>query len=310
MKQSVRTLLTGLIDYAGLFPPAAADMPTVVQNYARDIASPYAWMLGRLIVPVSRLGEFEKAASDLLPREHGDGPPEPWRVSCLVSTDLKRDIDTIFEFNLKHESKPEFGAVVVDAIELKCASASAVDDIIDCVPEQLEPFLEVDLAQDVRGVITAMAGTGARAKMRCGGVRADMIPPASQIASFLASCAAADVSFKATAGLHHPIRAEHALTYQDNPPRGMMHGFLNVFCAAAFACASHMDAGELEKVLLESDANAFIFTDTGFSWRDAHVDVGHLARVRESFALSVGSCSFTEPVTDLQKIGLLERTIA
>lgn len=310
MLQSIRTLLTGLIDYAGLFPPTTADMSTVVRNYAHDLASPHAWMLSRLIVPVSRLGEFESAAADLLPTTADDGPPEPWRISALIGQDLKRDIDSIFAFNLKHESKPETGAVVVDAIELRCPNAAAVDTIMREVPEQLEPFLEIDHRDDVRGLITAMAGTGARAKVRCGGVTADLIPSAAHIASFLHACAAADVAFKATAGLHHPIRAEHALTYEKNAPRAVMHGFLNVFGAAALASACGLERDELERVLLETDPLAFIFTETGFSWRDAHVDAGRLARVRESFAMSVGSCSFSEPVEDLIKLGLLERAVA
>ncbi|MCA9294614.1 MAG: hypothetical protein KDA20_12445, partial [Phycisphaerales bacterium] len=291
MLQSVRTLLTGLIDYAGLFPPTACDMATAVQTYARDLASPHAWMLSRLIVPVARLGEFETASEALLPRAGADGPPEPWRVSALIGQDLKRDIDTLFEFNLKHEAKPELGAVVVDAIELRCSNAQAVDSIMREVPEQLEPFLEVDHRDDVRGVVAAMAGTGARAKIRCGGVTPDLIPSAAQIASFIHACAAADVAFKATAGLHHPVRSEHPLTYEQNAPRGTMHGFLNVFGAAALASACRLDADELERVILETDPRAFIFTETGLSWRDAHVDAGRLARVRESFAVSVGSCS-------------------
>ena len=313
MLQSVRTMLTGLVDYAGLFPPTAAEMDAVVKNYASGLASAHAWMLGRLIVPVARLGEFEKCAEGLLPcvdRTDGAEPVEPWRISALIGQDLARDIDTIFAFNHKHESKPELGAVVVDAIEMKCAAADAIDELMAQVPEQLEPFFEVDHREDVRGVIAAMAGTGARAKIRCGGVTQELIPSAAQVAAFIHACASADVAFKATAGLHHPVRAEQALTYEDNPPRGVMHGFLNVFGAAALARAAQLEQQALEAVLLETDPRAFIFTETGFSWHDAHVDAGRLARVRESFALSVGSCSFDEPVADLQKLGLLERAVA
>ena len=35
-------------------------------------------------------------------------------------------------------------------------------------------------------------------------------------------------------GLHHPVRGEYPLTYAPDAPRGVMHGFLNVFLAAAF----------------------------------------------------------------------------
>ena len=59
---SSRPLLRwGLIDYAGLFPPAALAMDDAVGRYARPTgAGRDAWMLGRFIVPASRLGEFEQ----------------------------------------------------------------------------------------------------------------------------------------------------------------------------------------------------------------------------------------------------------
>ena len=63
----------------------------------------------------------------------------------------------------------------------------------------------------------------------------EAIPDPADLARFIAACAAAGVPWKATAGLHHPVRAEQALTYEPGAPRAVMHGFLNVFAAAAFA---------------------------------------------------------------------------
>ena len=40
---AIRALLTGSIDYAGLFPPAGLDMASAVENYARYRAGPDAW---------------------------------------------------------------------------------------------------------------------------------------------------------------------------------------------------------------------------------------------------------------------------
>ncbi len=59
----MRALLDGLIDYAGLFPPAALGMEDAVASYATYRRGPFAWMLGRFIVPAARLGEFEQAAA-------------------------------------------------------------------------------------------------------------------------------------------------------------------------------------------------------------------------------------------------------
>ena len=43
-------LLNGLIDYAGLFPPAGEDMRTAVHNYADYLRSPDRSAPGRFVV--------------------------------------------------------------------------------------------------------------------------------------------------------------------------------------------------------------------------------------------------------------------
>src|SRR5215471_10308407 len=61
MVNSLRILLTHLIDYAGLFPPAALEMPEAQRNYAAYRAGEYSWMLGRFVVPAARLDEVDPA---------------------------------------------------------------------------------------------------------------------------------------------------------------------------------------------------------------------------------------------------------
>jgi len=80
---SVRVLLNELIDYAGLFPPARLDMQPTVNNYARSLVGEQAWMLGRLIVPVARLDEFEACAERHLPTDQE--MDEPWRISAITA---------------------------------------------------------------------------------------------------------------------------------------------------------------------------------------------------------------------------------
>ena len=87
---SLRLLVDSLVDYAGLFPPSKLPMDEAVSNYAKYRASADSWMLGRFIVPVSRLSEFEKAASDHLPRDRDD---DPWPISALVGPDADTDIE-------------------------------------------------------------------------------------------------------------------------------------------------------------------------------------------------------------------------
>lgn len=311
MMDSVLALLSSIVDYAGLFPPAKLDMAPAVANYAKYRVGEHAWMLGRFIVPAVRLEEFEAAAEPLLPRaETADlnktGSLEPWRISALIGEDLDGEIDRIFAFNRRHDpSAGGVGLAVVDAIELKASSALSIDKAMGIIPEQLEPFFEIPIDADPRGLITAIAGTGARAKVRTGGVTPDAFPQAGHLARFLSLCAAADVPFKATAGLHHPVCGEFPLTYEAGGPRGMMYGFLNVFLAAAFVRSARMSAEDAARVIAEKDRAAFKLEPSGASWRDRKLDNTRLAHVRETFALSFGSCSFEEPVADLKGMGMV-----
>ncbi len=304
--ESVRTLLSEMFDYAGLFPPSSVDMDAAVLNYARYIEGSHRWMLGRFVCPVAKVQAFDEVAIPLLPKGETD---DPWRLSGIVALDkLSEQIDTIFRFNDHHETVVDAGRCVIDVIELKASTAEEIEQIMKVVPEQLEPFIEIDHRQDVRGLLAAIAGTGGRAKIRCGGVTPDLIPSSSEIARFIANCAAAEVSFKFTAGLHHPVRSERALTYEQDSPRGTMHGFLNVFTAAAMARVNRLGADELHDIINDTDPKSFIFTETGLTWHEHFAPIAKLARLRESFAISVGTCSFTEPIEDLMEIGLLEKS--
>ncbi len=64
MNQSFQHFMNGLVDYAGLFPPARLDMSSAVENYALYRSETLAWMLGRFICPAARLAEFADCLPD------------------------------------------------------------------------------------------------------------------------------------------------------------------------------------------------------------------------------------------------------
>ena len=305
---SVRTLLTEIVDYAGLFPPAGLGMAEAVSGYDAARRGAYSWMLGRFVCPLRRIEEFEDAAYGLLPREAGE---EAWRVSALVDGGkLEEEIDAIFAFNSAHEEGELPGRVAIDAIEVKVPGANAdgarfVDEAMRLVPEQLDASFELPLGYDLRGLVAALAGSGGRAKVRTGGVTADLVPSAEAVAEFVVLCAQGDVGFKATAGLHEALRGERALTYAEDAPRSVMHGFLNVFLMAAFVKRGRMEVGRAVEVLEERSGDGFVFADGGVEWNGRRLTTAQLASARESFATSFGSCSFDEPVESLKAIGLL-----
>lgn len=302
---SVRTLLAEIVDYAGLFPPASLDMSTTAANYAAYTASGHAWMLGRLILPLARLEVFERAAEGLLPTGEND---MPWMISLLLPPvgefDVRDALDTIEGFNSAH-SAPAHGLALIDTLETRAATASMIDTALEAIPENLAPFFEIPVGADPRGLIAALAGTPGRAKIRTGAVTPGAIPPTRAVLGFLLACAAAGVAFKATAGLHHPVRAVRPLTYEPDAPRAPMHGFLNVFLAAAAIRSNLIDEPAAADLLDETDPDAFVFDAESVRWNDLRLDDERLALAREDFCLSFGSCSFEEPVDDLIRLNLL-----
>ncbi|HEX5086113.1 MAG TPA: hypothetical protein VFY40_29105, partial [Blastocatellia bacterium] len=142
MNSSLRDLLSGLIDYAGLFPPAALDMASAARKYAEYRGAEYGWALGRFVAPVARLDEFEKVVEGILP----DGPSkegEVWRLSALGGADLSSDLNRISEFNLRR-----VGAAAIDAIEIKAARPSDVENAMKMTPLELAPYFEIPIGGD------------------------------------------------------------------------------------------------------------------------------------------------------------------
>jgi hypothetical protein len=248
---SLRTLLTNLIDYAGLYPPAALDLPTVLENYRRYLASSDNWILNRLVLPISKLGYIDLA---------GD-----WRVTLLVDSEpgpLPKQVETLETKMPRKLSLPTYCEAPLDQIN------------------------------------------GAFAKIRTGGLTPDAVPKANEIAEFLSQAAARRIPFKATAGLHHPLRSDHALTYSADSPHAIMHGFINVFIAAAFVWSGY-DRATVTAVLHECDPETFDFSDGQLTWRGRSLSTSQIAGARSEFAHSFGSCSFEEPLADLRALGWL-----
>ncbi len=290
---TLRTLLHSLVDYAGLFPPAALDMHAAVHEYAHHRAGEHAWMLGHFILPVSRLDEFAVSHAALGSSPVGD----VWRLSALPGPDLDATLTTIAAFNTST-------AAVVDTIELKVDTVPDLAAALAKIPATLTAYVELPIDDDLARRLAVLSGAGARAKVRTGGVTEGAFPASHSLARFIQACADAAVPFKATAGLHHPLRGDYRLTYEAGSPHGMMFGFLNVFLAAAFARAG-LTLKELALLLEEKDADSFQFTETSASWRGKTVSRTEISAVRHHVALSFGSCSFQEPVDDLRSLGLL-----
>jgi hypothetical protein len=261
MTETLRALLAGAIDYAGLFPPAALDMTEAARNYTAYRAGPYAWALGRFIVPSARLNEVD---------------PD-WK--CVVLGAPPR---------------------AVEVCEMKVERAVDAVPLLATLPESVTAYFELPLDADP----APLAGSRGRAKVRTGGLTPDAFPAPADLARWISRCAAARVPFKATAGLHHPLRSVQRCTYQPDSPTASMHGFANVFLAAALLWHGGSEAAAAA-TLEEQSPGAFHFDDPSAAWHGHHLTTAQIREARERFVISFGSCSFEEPISDLQRLGWL-----
>jgi len=276
-----RALLADIVDYAGLFPPAALDMPAAVRAYDRYRTGEHAWMLGAFVVPSSRLGELAEAAE-------GIGASTPWPISVLAPS-LDEGVRVRVPDGL-HVRAIEIGPVEPAGIRAWNGG--------------VQHFYEVPLDDRLDARLDAILRAGAAAKVRTGGIEARAFPTAERLAQFIDGCAERRVPFKATAGLHHPVRGEYALTYERDSARCEMFGFLEVALVAALRWHRRIDAREAAALLGGRPSNVELSSDV-LAWAGHRVDAGEIAAVRRSFFCSFGSCSFEEPVTDLTRLGLL-----
>lgn len=296
----MRALVTGLVDYAGLFPPAQLGMAEAMSNYAGYLGGPHAWMLGKFVVPVARLAEFDAVAGGLLPSGEGSAP---WKLAALAGDDLEADMQEALKFNCRHWQGSGIGHAIIDTIELRATTDRDPARTRAAIPDFFTLYIESAAAGSPGSMLESIRLAGARAKIRMGGVMPDVFPAPDDVVAFMAGCAGRGLAFKATAGLHHLIRSEYPLTYASDSRRAPMYGFLNVFLAAAalFSGAPNDDA---RSILLESDLNTFRFDDAGITWHERKLSTEDIARAR-GFAMSFGSCSFREPVDELVTAGLV-----
>ena len=295
---TLKALLRGLVDYAGLFPPASLSMAAAVAEYAEHRAGDDEWMLGRFVVPAARLEEFDADAAGIMPMQ----AHLSWALSALLGSDAEEDIQRAKAFNLRHVDA-RLGAVLVDTVELKANSPREIARAAELLDRRFDTYMEVPVADDPGELIAAIARTKAKAKIRTGGVTREAFPSAAQVVRFIGRCLEHNVAFKATAGLHHPWGDNYPLSYASGAPSGPMFGFLNVLIAVG-ALRAGWSVADSTLALEERNRNAIVMSADGLNWRGRHLSATHLLGSRQSMT-AFGSCSFRDPVSGLRESALL-----
>jgi hypothetical protein len=279
---AIDSLLAGLLDYAGLYPPASLDMRSAVENYLTYKRGKHAHALGRFIVDVHHINELRAVARNRL---------RDIRLSVIAS--VHWDMDLV--------SALTDASVPIEAVELKAASTAEIQRLAE--GPNIEKYIEIPMGATSSGLLEIFAAAGARVKLRMGGVVAEAFPSAAAVAEMLAALHRHGLAFKATAGLHHPLRSRHPFTYAPDSPTGTMHGFINLFCAAALIHFGG-NIAEATAILDEQDPGAWRLAPDAITWRSRKWSAEHIAEVRKQF-IGIGSCSFEEPISELETLGWL-----
>ncbi|OOC05819.1 hypothetical protein [Amycolatopsis azurea] len=268
----IPALFAGLCDDAAVFPPGLAPLPDAVVAHDDHVSAWYAGLVGPLVVAATALGELAGVLGD---RE----VPLPVAVTLPGGP---AQLDGVLEAVAGLPVK-------LDALEIAVPDGIGPDELLAAISAVTAPVF-VEIPRDDRRVplLTALSGTGHRAKFRTGGVRADLYPDEAELAAAVRAAVEAGVPFKATAGLHHALR-------NTDPETGFeQHGFLNLMLAT-------------DAVLTGGDAEAAL------AERDGAVVAGRLRGLEPERAVaaragftSFGTCSITDPLTELAGLGLLE----
>lgn len=290
---AVTAAFSGLFDYAGLFPPAGLPLDEVCERYAAYRAGGHAWMLGRLIVPAERLPDAEHEA-----RRRGASTADPWPLSVLVGPAV-RSAAFVGDVLERHRQPSHVAVVAVEAV------ADTTGEVVQTAalwPDTLERYVEIPAEQDPAPLMAQMAAAGLLAKVRAGGVTAGRFPSAAHLARFLLRARQAGVALKATAGLHHAVRGEYRLAYEPDSDSGTMHGFVNLVLAATLLAAGRIDEALAEACLDDDRPDVFKVSGRAGSWLNAVVTYSEIAHARRSLLRGVGTCSFDEPVAEIEAL--------
>jgi hypothetical protein len=194
-----------------------------------------------------------------------------WPASAVAELEsTERPISAVLD-------RPLPAAARVEAVEAPPGADLAA------LPAVGEVYVETPLDDGLEERLDELVEHRLRAKVRCGG---SVVPTEDELGRFVRACRERRIVFKATAGLHHALRTSGE------------HGFLNLLAAAVFE-------GDEAEVLAETGVGALALDAASLRWRDRSASADELVRVRQGLFHSIGSCSFFEPVEELEALGVL-----
>jgi hypothetical protein len=326
ISNSLKKLITNLIDYAGLFPPASLPLNEAYKNYIRYINESDEWILSKFICPAKQLSSL----AELIKEDDND---KSFSISVLgrgganaeeFIKGTAEDVVLITQFLQQRKQKS-----LPDAFEVRFPEDLILENNIDAmyevmnsaaavckenIPFPVKIFFELPLKNDWKASVNNFAAALKKhneyfgqdknfprsgLKLRTGGVEASAFPSVEQVAYVINTCYENQLPVKFTAGLHHPVR------HYNDSVKTRMHGFLNIFGAAVLLYGNDLLEEDLVNIISDEQAGNFKFDDEFFRWKEFKAPLQVIENARKNFAISYGSCSFDEPREDLHSLKLM-----
>lgn len=327
ISNSLKQLITHLIDYAGLFPPASLPLKEAYEQFTGYINESDEWILSKFICPAKQLSSLAELINS------DEYNYKPFSISVLGRSGTNseefikgtaEDVNLIIQF--LQQTKNKF---LTDAFEVRLPEDLVLGDNPDAmyevmnstaaiikenVPFYVKVFFEIPLKNDWKSSVNNFASALKKHneffgqdenfprsgfKLRTGGVEASAFPYPEQIAYVINASYENQLPLKFTAGLHHPFR------HYNETVKTKMHGFLNVFGAGVLLYGNDLLEQDLIDILSDEDAENFKFDDNNLRWKEFKSPVKVIENARKNFVISYGSCSFDEPREDLINLKLM-----
>lgn len=328
MTPPIQALLGNVFDYAGMFPPASLPLPAAVENYLNYRHS-HPWLLGRLVCSLANLpsllartelqtaAPLQIAVTARCDHWHPDSDEDFAELVALLqaaasSAGAIKGVSCSLELAFAQTSAESWlshgdPTSLIESLRRALTSRpQSFDSVFIELPWELLAPSSPILARLANVILTANADSNLRfgAKFRTGGLAPQAFPSAGQLAQAISVCRFHSVCWKATAGLHHPLRHLEASIGVH------AHGFINVLVAAALAGRDGVSVDTLERVLLEESPQAFSWSSDGLlldgpDFANVRVLTEQLSAARRDFMRGIGSCSIDEPLGDLRQLGWL-----
>lgn len=288
------TLTQGLFDYAGLFPPAALDLPDALRQAARAPRLRHPHMVGAdLVAPLDRLAGIGR--HELYFNGFGD-------TACtlaVVGVERKGLAAAVRQVRAYNRLSAPWARVVAlevhgDAFPPQALAAlRSAQRSLGGIRLYLEPRWTAARWKSGQAQLLALLRKlqgehPVGLKVRCAGPTA---VSRATLERLLPEAVAARIPLKATQGLHHAL------------PHGKELGFLNLTLAVRLlqAHGAEFPAKDLAALLRETDPAQFSFED-GAEWGDYGLFGETLRRAMAELPFSIGSCSLEEPDGELARL--------